>query len=79
MNVLIASDSEEDINDPASDRKIAEVQGLITMRLFGGKRIRTEILKTEKSVFEITKRKTSSDAVSENVKKIYIRLIRHNY
>jgi hypothetical protein len=33
------------------------------------KRIRTQILKTEKSCFEITKRKTRSDAVSENVKR----------
>lgn len=69
MNVLTASVSGEDISDPASDRKIAKVLGLEPRRLFGGKRIRTQILKTEKSCFEITKRKTRSDAVSENVKR----------
>ena len=69
MNVLTASVSGEDISDPASDRKIAKILRLEPRRLFGEKRIRTQILKTEKSCFEITKRKTRSDAVSENVKR----------
>lgn len=69
MNVLTASVSGEDISDPASDRNIAKILGLKPRRLFGGKRIRTQILKTEKPCFEITKRKTRSDAVSENVKR----------
>ena len=69
MNVLTVSVSGEDISDPASDRKIAKVLGLKPRRLFGRKRIRTQILKTEKSCFEITKRKPRSDAVSENVKR----------
>jgi hypothetical protein len=69
MNVLTASVSGEDISDPASDRNIAKILGLKPRRLFGGKRIRTQILKTEKSCFEITKRKTRTDAVSENVKR----------
>jgi hypothetical protein len=51
MNVLTASVSGEDISDPASDRKIAKALGLKPRRLFGGKRIRTQILKTEKSCF----------------------------
>lgn len=37
--------------------------------MFGGKKIRTQILKTDKSCFEITKRKTRNDAVFEDVKK----------
>ena len=69
MNVLSASVSGEDISDPDSERKIAKVLALKKRRLFVGKRIRTKILKTEKSCFKITKRKTRSDPVSENVKR----------
>ena len=69
MNILTASVSGEEINDSLKDRVIAKKIGLKPRRLFGGKRIRTQILKSEKSCFEITKRKTRSDAVSEDTKK----------
>lgn len=71
MNIVSASLSGEEINhDSAKDRAIAIKLGLKPRRLFGGKRIRTQILKSEKSCFEITKRKTRSDAVTEDTKRI---------
>lgn len=69
MNILSASVSGESVNDPKADRNIAKKLGLKPRRLFGGKTIRTQILKTDKSCFEITKRKTRNDALSEDVKK----------
>ena len=65
MNILTASISDENLGNNKF-----KYRGLTLRRISGGKRIRTSVLKDEKSCLQITMRKTRSDAVSEADKKI---------
>jgi hypothetical protein len=69
MNILSASVSAEKCHT-GEQKKVARKLGMNQRRLSGGKRIRTAILKSEKSCYEFTKRKTRADATSGEVKKL---------
>ncbi|MES9883754.1 MAG: hypothetical protein ABW185_23120 [Sedimenticola sp.] len=68
MNILTASVSGENLVN--SKMCLAKKLGVTPRRLSGGKRIRTEILKGEKSCFQYTQRKTRSDCLSDENKRI---------
>ncbi|CAG2255254.1 unnamed protein product [Mytilus edulis] len=70
MNILSASVSGENISSNKKKSKAARKLGLQARRLSGGERIRTSVLKSEKSCFELTKRRTRTDATSDNTKKL---------
>ncbi|CAC5406489.1 unnamed protein product [Mytilus coruscus] len=68
MHVISASVSGEKISK-GEKSKAARKLGLHPRRLSGGQRIRTSILRSEKSCYEFTKRKTRSDITSDELKK----------
>ena len=69
MHVLSASVSGEKIFN-GEKSKAARKLGLQPRRLSNGQRVRTSVLRSEKSCFEFTKRKTRSDMTSDEVKKL---------
>ncbi|CAC5397887.1 unnamed protein product [Mytilus coruscus] len=66
MNVIISSVSGEKISDNKCRKKLARKLGLPVSR---GHAIRTRILKSEKSSWTYTNRKTRSDAITPDTKK----------
>jgi len=69
MHVLSASVSGEKISN-GEKSKAARKLGLQPRRLSNGQRVRTSALRSEKSCFEFTKRKTRSDMTSDEAKKL---------
>ncbi|MES9884023.1 MAG: hypothetical protein ABW185_24515 [Sedimenticola sp.] len=70
MNVISASVSGENLSKKRL--YLANKLGVTPRRLSGGKRIRKELFKGDKSCFQFTERKTRSDCISaENKKLIY--------
>lgn len=70
MNVLVASVSGENVTKSKCIRRLSDELQLPIRRISGGKRIRTTILRSDKSCWTITKRQTRSDATSESVKQL---------
>ncbi|CAC5382995.1 unnamed protein product [Mytilus coruscus] len=69
MNVIISSVSLEKISDNKCRKKLARKLGLPVRRVSRGHAIRTRILKSEKSSWTYTNRKTRSDAITPDTKK----------
>ncbi|CAG2208455.1 unnamed protein product [Mytilus edulis] len=69
MNVIISSVSGEKISDNKCRKKLARKLGLPVRRVSRGHAIRTRILKSEKSSWTYTNRKTRSDAITPDTKK----------
>jgi hypothetical protein len=69
MHVLSASVSGEKIFN-GEKSKAARKLGLQPRRLSNGQRVRTSVLRSEKSCFEFTKRKEISDMTSDEGKKL---------
>ena len=69
MNVIISSVSGEKISDNKCRKKLARKLGLPVRRVSRGHTIRTRILKSEKSSWTYTNRKTRSDAITPDTKK----------
>ncbi|CAC5422340.1 unnamed protein product [Mytilus coruscus] len=67
MHVISASVSGENISK-GEKSKAARKLGLQPRPLSGGQRIRTSVLRSEKSCYEFTKRKTGSDITSDETK-----------
>lgn len=70
MNLIISSVSGEKIRDNKCRKKLARKLGLPVRRVSRGHAIRTSILKSEKSCWIYTTRKTRSDALKPETKKI---------
>ncbi|MES9879654.1 MAG: hypothetical protein ABW185_02090 [Sedimenticola sp.] len=68
MNVIVASVSGENLSKAKCIRRLSDELQLPVRRISGGKRIRTKILKSEKSCWTVTDRKTRSDAIPETTK-----------
>jgi len=68
MKIIKSSVSGENIKGHGAATYLAKRLGIKPAAIKGGKRIRTEILRTTESTFEYTKRKTRSDAIDHNVK-----------
>jgi len=69
MNVISASVSGEKLSN-GEKGKTARKLGIQPRRLSGGQRIRSFVLKSEKSCYEFTKRKTRADMTSDEIKKL---------
>ena len=69
MHVLSASVSGEKISNGEKSKAARKLE-LQPRRLSNGQRVRTSVLRSEKSCFEYTKRKTRSDMTSDEVKKL---------
>lgn len=70
MTLITASVSGENISDNKVKVSLAKRLGLHTRRIAGGKRVRTKVLTSERSCYEYISRKTRSDAISEDNKKL---------
>ncbi|CAC5408431.1 unnamed protein product [Mytilus coruscus] len=70
MNVLVASISGEKVTETRCRKNLAKKLGLPVRRLSRGNRIRTTILKSEKSCWAYVCRKTRKDALSEETKRL---------
>ncbi len=68
MHVICASVSGENISKAKCIRRLSDKFQLPVRRISGGKRIRTKNLKSEKSCWTVTERKTRSDAIPEETK-----------
>jgi hypothetical protein len=72
MNTLIASISVENVSEKKCRKRLARKLDLPIRHISGGKRIRTKVLTSDNSCWSFTKRKTRSDALSDEVKiKVY--------
>lgn len=69
MNVLVAAVSGESVVKNKVKNKVARSLGLPARRVSKGVRIRENVLKSDKSCWTHTERKTRSDALSESDKK----------
>ncbi|CAC5395949.1 unnamed protein product [Mytilus coruscus] len=70
MNVLVASISGEKVTETRCRKNLAKKLGLPVRRLSRGNRIRTTILKSEKSCWAYVCRKTRKDALSLETKRL---------
>jgi hypothetical protein len=70
MNVLVASVSGEEVTKRKCRKNLAKSLGLPARRITRGNRIRTTVLKSEKSCWTYTSRKTRSDALSDETKRL---------
>jgi hypothetical protein len=72
MNTIISSISGEKVSEKKCRKRLARKLDLPIRRISGGKRIRTKVLTSDNSCWSFTKRKTRSDALSDEVKrKVY--------
>ena len=70
MNTIIASISGENVSEKKCRKRLA--RKLPIRRISGGKRIRIKVLTSDNSCWSFTKRKTRSDALSDEIKrKVY--------
>ncbi|VDI71490.1 Hypothetical predicted protein [Mytilus galloprovincialis] len=69
MNVIISSVSGKKISDNKCRKKLTRKLGLPVRRVSRGHAIRTRILKSKKSSWTYTNRKTRSDAITPDTKK----------
>ena len=70
MNDVIASINGESIENSKKKKQLSKLLGLPIRRVRGGKRIRTEVLKSDSSCWDYTKKKKSrQDTLSAEVKK----------
>lgn len=69
MNVLVASVSGENVAKSKCIKRLSNELELPIRRISGGKRIRTQVLKSEKSCWAVTVRKTRKDAIDERLKR----------
>ena len=70
VNTLIASVSWENLIEKKVKIKLATRLGISVNRVSGGQRLENKVMKTESSCWEYTKRKTRSDGLSDETKKI---------
>lgn len=70
MNVLVASISGENVSKNRCRKRVARKLGLPVRRISQGGIIRTNILKSDKSCWTYINRKTRSDALSEETKRL---------
>lgn len=70
VNVLRAAMNGDEVSKTKCVTKLAAKLGIDRRKLYNGKRVRTAVVRSEKSVFEYTKRKTRSDTTQEHIKKI---------
>lgn len=68
LKVLKSSVSGENVTEHGKATRLAKRLGIKPAAIKGGKRIRTEILHSQESAYEYTKRKTRSDAITNDVK-----------
>lgn len=70
MNVLVASISGEQVTQSRCRKNLAKKLGLPVRRISKGNTIRTTVLKTERSCWTYTFRKTRTDAISTETKQL---------
>ena len=70
MNTVTASVSGENLEKSRCKMQLCKQLGIPARRISGGKRIRTKILKSESSAWNLTLRKTRRDAISDETKRI---------
>ena len=72
MQVIVASVSGENITRTKCVKRLSDELELPVKRVIGGKQIRTKVLRSEKSCWSFTQRKTRHDSVPDTLKhKIY--------
>ena len=64
MNVLVASVSGENVSKSRCIKRLSDELNLPVGRVSVGKRIRTKVLRSDRSCWVVTKRKTRLDAMS---------------
>ncbi|VDI57901.1 Hypothetical predicted protein [Mytilus galloprovincialis] len=69
-HIILAAVSGESVTENRCKKKLASKLEVPIRRLSGGKRIRTNVLRSEQSCWTITKRKVRSDAISDEDKRL---------
>ena len=68
MTTILASVSGEELNEKKAKVKLANRLGLSVKRITSGQRLWTKVMKSETSCWQLTKKKTRSDAIGDELK-----------